>query len=164
MSVCDGQLLETPELTVTLSGSPSPLVMGGAAVDVGTWWNALTLPAWAMRYDYAPPSTLIPGQILLGAVPDASAVALGVVVRGSSLTDVEVRKAQLESYLAQWHYTITVTATPDEPGADPVVVGGPWQAQPTIPVWWPQGITPLAVGTLAVVGTVSIPVNPAGGL
>lgn len=147
-----------PAVDVTLSTADEPLVIGADCVESGLWWNVLTLPQWAMRYEYAPPSRFLPGQALLSAVPDAAAVAITVVARGADLDAVETQKALLAAVVGQWRYTITIDATLD--GGTPTTLGS-WDAKPTVPVWGPD-VDPDIVGLLVALGTVLIPVNPAG--
>lgn len=156
MTICADQ---DPTITITLSTGAEPLVIGPDCVDTGIWWNALSLPAWAMRYEYAPPSQFLPGQMLLSAIPEAGAVTVAVVARGADLDAVETQKALLASVLAQWRYTITVAATPD--GGSPTVLGDTYDAKPTIPIWG-QPVDTAEAGMLVAVGTASIPVNPPG--
>jgi hypothetical protein len=146
-------------LTITLSATPDDLILTPDCVDVGLFWEVLTLPQWAMRYEYAPPSQFLPGQMPLSAVQDAGAVAAVVVAKGDSLAAVEAQKATLAAVLAQWRYNLTVTAVPDT--GPPQIIAGPWRAMPTVPVFG-QPVTHEEVSLLIAAATVSIPVNPPG--
>lgn len=153
MTICDPEATD-PIITVTLTwGDTGELELGpDCPDDDGMWWNALVLPPFAMRYTLAPPSSWVPGNVLLSAVPDSAALTLGVAVRGSDTATLEAQKAILVDALGQWPYVVTV----DQGG----VVVGAWRADPTIPQW--GALTQQDVGLFVAEAAVSIPLNPVG--
>lgn len=162
-AVCDADALITVGITETedvgdgLTLWPARRDLTGGPAAAGLWWNTLDLPGFTFRYDYAPTSRWLPGAVLLGAVPDASALNVTVVAQGTDLATLEAQKAALAAGLAQWTYTVFVSAVLAP--ADPVSLGS-WAAKPTLPVW--GTVTPSLYGMLVCQGAVSIPVNPIG--
>lgn len=123
----------------------------------GIAWNAVADPEWEVRYTYAPPSQWVPGQMLLGAVTDAGSVPVSVIVRGTSLADLEARKAALSDALAAWPGEYKAEATL---GAETVTVSGPWPTFPTVVRWGEMRVGIL--GRCVVEGLFALPVNPVG--
>lgn len=159
MSECDPETVE-PTITVTFSwGVDSELALGPDCPDddeAGLWWNVLVLPDWAFRYTQAPPSAWVPGNVLLAATPDSSALTLVVAALGTDTTTLEAQKDLLEAALSQWPFVVTIEVGE---GAGAVTVGS-WRADPTIPHW--GAMTPQQSGLFAAEGAVSIPLNPVG--
>lgn len=116
----------------------------------GLWWNALTLPAWTMRYTNAPPSSYVPGNVLLAYTPDSSSLTMVVAALGVDTATLETQKALLEAALSRFTYVVTIKVD-DEPV-------DAWRAQPTIPQW--GTMTPQRSGLFVAEAALLIPVNP----
>jgi hypothetical protein len=156
--VTDCIVVPDPTTTLAITTAGSPLEVGPDCPDgTGTWWTAITLPAWAYRNEYAPPSPWLPGQVLLSAVPDQSSLAVAVGAKASTLTALQAQKAALDDALAQWRYTVTLTAVS---GLETVTIGS-WLAQPCAVVWGDLDTQPWGQEYVAV-GSAAIPVNPPG--
>lgn len=125
--------------------------------EVGLSWVRMGLPDWELRYTFAPPSNHVPGNILLAAVQDSGAIPMTVSVEGTSLADLNVKKAELEIALAAWPGVFKAEAT-DDTGT--VIIAGPWETFPTIPRW--GEVLPTVLGHYLLEATFSLPVNPAG--
>jgi hypothetical protein len=158
MTVCDVD----PTITVVLSW-PDPVDPAVTVTfeippecdDSGCWWNSLAFPEFDFRYGYAPPSSWIPGDILLSVVGEAAPLPLVIGVRGTDLDDLKAQKAAVAAALRVEDLTVTLVATPD---TGPDVILAEYEAQPAKPKWGP--ITPQLMGVLAAEGIVSIPCNP----
>jgi len=153
------------EVTVTLKwgeGVDESLVIPQTLdADTGLWWSEMQFPEWNLRYGYAPPSDLLPGNVLLSAVEDSGAIPMLVVAQGVSLADLEAQKALLRTALGKWTGTITVLADPGDPNDSDTVIGGPWTTLPTVPQW-SDGPNPLKLEHLFAEAIFSIPVQPLG--
>lgn len=146
----------TVTVTVSIGPEEDPLVLSSECDD-GISWTQMGLPEWEFRYTYAPPSAWVSGNVLLAAVRDSGAVPMLVSIQASSLADMEVKKAELETALTAWPGLFKVEAT-DDTGT--VTIAGPWESFPTLPKWG-DVLTPL-LGYYYVEATFAIPVNPAG--
>lgn len=113
--------------------------------------DGVQLPDFAMRYTYAPPSQWTPGQVLLGAVLDSASLGLSVMVRATSDVELATLKAELETAVSQFSYTVSLVQ-----GA----VTQTWNADATWPAWGPLTFA-MASSHMAQAG-LSIPVNPIG--
>lgn len=141
-------------INVTLGPEEDPLVISSDCDDPISW-VAMGLPDWEYRYNYAPPSAYVRGNVLLSVVRDAGAVPMTVSIQGSSLSDMETQKAIVEAALAAWPGLFEVEAvTADET----VTIAGPWESFPVIPKWG-DVLIPL-LDYYLVEGTFSLPVNP----
>ncbi len=141
-------------VNVTLGPEGDPLVISSDCDDAISWVT-MGLPEWEYRYNYAPPSDWVPGNVLLSVVEDSGAVRMVVSVQGSSLADMEAKKSEVKAALAAWPGLFKVEAiTTDET----VVIAGPWESFPVIPKWGAV-LTPLLDHYL-VECTFSLPVNP----
>lgn len=139
-------------------GDPlDPLIIGYECVRPGLFWNELVLPEWEYRYNYAPPSAWVPGNVLLSAVEESSTVTMKVVAMGATLADLEVQKARLGAALAFRRGEFKAVATD---GLGPVNVGGPWPTIPTKPRW--GGVTPTSLRMFYAEADFAVPVNPEG--
>lgn len=154
MTICAGDV----NVTVTLGPVATPLVLtADCGQQAGITWTTIGLPEWALRYIYAPPSNYQPGNTLLAAVRDSGAVVMTVAVQASSLADMEVKKAQVETALAAWPGSFKAEAT-DVNGT--VTIAGPWDSFPTV-AGWGDVLMPL-LDYYYVETTISLPVNPPG--
>jgi hypothetical protein len=144
-------------VTVNVSIGPEadPLVISSDCDDAISW-TALGLPEWEYRYNYAPPSAYVKGNVLLSLVQDVGAVPMVVSVQGTSLADMEAQKEIVRAKLAAWPgASFKVEAvTADET----VTIAGPWESFPVIPKWG-DVLVPL-LDHYYVEGTFSLPVNP----
>lgn len=143
-------------IDVTLGTEEDPLVIPSTC-DIGISWTKMALPDWEFRYTYAPPSIYVPGNVLMAAVQDSGAVPMTVSVEGSSLADLEVKKAELETALAAWPGSFKVDAMDDN---GTVTIAGPWESFPTLPRW--GDVLPTVLGHYLLEATFSLPVNPPG--
>lgn len=125
--------------------------------EAGISWVRMGLPEWQLRYVYAPPSAYVPGNALLAAVRDSGDIILTISVEGTSLADMEAKKAQLEAALMAWPGQFQVDAT-DQDGT--VTIAGPWETFPTLPKW--GEVLPTVLGHYLSETTFSLPVNPTG--
>ena len=141
---------------VTIGPEEDPLVISSDCDDPIAW-VAMGLPEWDYRYNYAPPSGYVPGNVLLSIVPDSGAVPMTVSIQGTSLADVETQKALVQTKLAAWPGLFKAEAITAE---ETVIIAGPWESFPVIPKWG-DVLVPL-LGHYLVEGTFSLPVNPAG--
>lgn len=143
-------------VTVILGPEATPLTIPSTC-DEGLSWTKMTLPDWELRYTYAPPSIYVPGNVLLAAVQDSGAIPMIVSVEGTSLSDLEVQKAELEVALLAWPGLFQVDATDDNGTA---TIAGPWETFPTVPHW--GDVLPTVLGHYLMEATFSLPVNPTG--
>lgn len=144
-------------VTVSIGPAASPLVLSSECTDVGITWATMSLPEWTLRYNYAPPSAYIPGNVLLSAVQDSGEVLMTVSIQASSLAQMESMKAQVENALAAWPGSFKAEAT-DSTGT--VTIAGPWDTFPTVPGWG-EVLTPV-LDYYTVDTVFSLPVNPPG--
>jgi hypothetical protein len=112
--------------------------------------GALSVPAFAFRYAYAPDSDYLPGKQLLGAVLDQATLPVVVHVRAVSTAALLAAQAVLEAAVSQWSYLVTVTLD----GA-----ARSWDADPSWPDWGEidPGLSEQHMSRASIV----IPVNPA---
>jgi len=148
----------TAAVTLYVGDPDTPTEIGEDCDGLGVSWNAMTEPEWEFRYATAPQSAWVPGDVLMSAVLAAGAVPVAVVVRGSSLSDLQTRKAALALALASWPATFEAKA--DAGAETAVTVMGPWEAFPTTPRWGDVQVDLL--GRYAALGTFAVPVNPVG--
>lgn len=142
--------------TVSLGPEDTPLLISSDCSE-GISWVKMGLPEWTLRYLYAPPSNYVAGDVLLSAVPDSGAVAMTLSVEGSSLSDLEDKKAQVEAALSAWPGLFKVEVTDN---TETVTIAGPWTTFPTT-CGWGDVLTPLLDHYL-VETSFSLPVNPPG--
>lgn len=145
---------------VHLTYGPDSFVIGEDCLASGLFWTELALPDWELRYSYAPPSAYVPGNVLLAAVPESSAMAMRVVARGSSVADLKVQQTILTLFLSRFNATVSVVTYDHANESDATTIGGPWPIQPTIPQW--GAVSPVLMGLYVSEATFSIPVNPYG--
>lgn len=146
------------DVIVTIGPEDAPLVLSpDCGQEPGITWTALGLPEWSLRYLYAPPSNYVPGDVLLATVRDSGAVVLTISVQGSSLGDMETKKAQVATALAAWPGEFKVEATDVN---ETVTIAGPWETFPATPSWGEVRMPLLEY--YYVETTFSLPVNPPG--
>lgn len=91
--------------------SLSPLVITGDPTNA-RWHlpeDGLIWPHFDTRRTYAPDSAYVGGRTLLAAVRDPAELAVTIYAHGTSGADLEASKATLETALAQWSYSLTLT-------------------------------------------------------
>lgn len=106
-------------------------------------------PSFAWRKEHAPESMVFPGQALLAAVRDQSAIPVGIYARGTTTALLDAKMAELEAALGQFVYTATLTIDG---------VAKSFEAECTAPVW--GGIDSGEVHAFLCRAAVVIPVNP----
>lgn len=145
-------------VTTFIGPEATPLVItDDCGTEPGITWSTLGLPEWALRYVYAPSSNYVAGEVLLAAVRDSGAVVMTVAVQGSSLADMEAKKAQVEEALSAWPGSFRAEAT-DTNGT--VIIAGPWDTFPSVPSW--GDVTTPLLDFYYIETTFSLPVNPPG--
>jgi hypothetical protein len=153
------------EISVTVRvgvGDGALVIPDDCPVEGGIMWTSLGNPEWSLRLATAPPSLYVPGNVLLSAVEDSGEVPMTVLVRGSSLGDLEARKAAVRAALSAWPGgTMQFLATDlGIEGSPPVSIGGPWGTFPTVPRWGAVEVNLLRY--YSVEGVIAVPVNPEG--
>lgn len=120
---------------------------------VGIWWNELSLPQFALRYQWAPSSMVVPGQVLLSATMDRSSIAARVVAIGTTAAELEAQKAILAASVGRFRYNVSIVH-----GAQSL---GSWVAGPTTPIW-DDALSPHRSATYTAGASLLIPVQPTG--
>jgi hypothetical protein len=147
-----------PAIEVTIGYGDETLVLTPDCVDApGLWWSILVPPLFAYRYTSAPPSAWVPGDVLLAVVEDVGTLNMTVGAIGSTTAELEAQKALLDTALATWPWTLTITITDPDTS---VTTEGPWEAHPTVPNW--GDLDPLWVGTYAAEAVIVATLNPVG--
>lgn len=119
----------------------------------GLWWNRLELPPFRLRYEWAPPSMVVPGQTLLAVTEDRAAIAGRLVVVGRDPAGVAAGKAAVRTALARFRSTVAIRHGAYELGS--------WAAMPTLPVW-DDLLTPHRLASFTAGASFLIPVQPVG--
>ena len=143
-------------VTVTIGPEGSPLSFSSDCSEAISWVK-MGLPEWALRYLFAPPSAYVPGDTLLAVVRDSGFVPMTISVEGTSLSDLESKKTQVETALAAWPGVFEVEATDND---ETVTIAGPWKTFPVVPGW--GDVLPTVLGHYLVETSFSLPVNPPG--
>lgn len=141
-------------VNVYIGPEGDPLVISSDCDDAISWLT-LGLPEWDYRYNYAPPSQLVKGSVLLSIVRDSSAIPMTLAIQGTSLADLEAQKALVETKLAAWPGSFKAEAVTV---AETQTIAGPWKSFPSIPKWGDVEVPLLDVYYME--GVLSLPVNP----
>lgn len=87
--------------TLTIANTPS-----------GSFWlpeDGTEWPRFGRRKEYAPPSRYLAGRTLLASVSDVGTLPLTVYAKAATTTALETLKAELQTAVDQWSYTLTLT-------------------------------------------------------
>lgn len=150
MSIC------VPVVTVSVGPEGDPLAISSDCSQAISWVK-MGLPEWALRYLWAPPSAYVAGDALLAVVRDSGFVPMTVSVEGTSITDLEAKKAEVETALAAWPGVFEAEAVTDD---ETVTIAGPWETFPVVPGW--GDVLPTVLGHHLVETSFLLPVNPPG--
>lgn len=127
------------------------LVIPGGGVSTGLVVARAGRPAFDLRYEYAPNSTLFSGKALLSAVADQSTLPLAIHALAASSAARAALEAELEAALSQFAFDVTLTVDG---------VATTYAADPSLPVW--GDLRHGDVARFTSTASVVIPVNPPG--
>lgn len=143
-------------LTLTrdaLPGSLDDLVITANPGDEDFWIDesGFGRPQFAWRKTHAPESEVFPGQSLLSAVMDQSAIPCAIYAHADTSAELDALQTELEEALGQFVFTVTQTIDG---------VAKSYTAECNAPVW--GNVDSGEVRAHLVRAVVVIPVNPPG--
>jgi hypothetical protein len=145
----------TASLTLTRSALAVPLadlvISGDHTQSLWLDESGFGRPQFTFRKGHAPESDIFPGQSLLTAVKDQAAIPCGIYARGASAAALDTAMTELETALAQFVFTVTLTVDG---------VAKSFEAECTAPAW--GALDSGEVEAHLARASVVIPVNPPG--